>query len=215
MTGKIQITRRPDARRIGVIADTHVPDRAADLHRNVFNAFKDVDLILHAGDISSPKVLDALSNMAECLAVRGNNAGDRRIQPPLLEKRIIEIADGFRIGLVHGVENSYQRVTDVMIGRSGLTSLCAHRLVRRVAPMFEDVNCIAYGHCHWPAAIQKQGRIFLNPGRAFAPRESACAVLHLDSDQVQVQFFPLGPSGKLTKILNKKYSFPILPNIHS
>jgi putative phosphoesterase len=39
---------------IGLISDTHIPDRARQLPDNVLEAFKDVDLILHAGDLTSP-----------------------------------------------------------------------------------------------------------------------------------------------------------------
>lgn len=209
MNTEIPMIHRPNVNVVGVIADTHVPDRAEQLHPDVLHAFKDVDLILHAGDISSSAVLDRLGEIAECLAVCGNNPGDRRIQPQLPEKCIIEIAGGFRIGLVHGLENLYQRITDVILGRSGFADLCATRVIQRVSKMFENVDCIVFGHAHWPVSKMIDGRIFLNPGRSFAPKESACAVLNLDKNEIQIQFHPLGPAGKLTSILNKPYQYPL------
>ena len=54
--------------KIGVISDTH------DLLRpEVTENLKGCELILHAGDISSPAILDNLRNIAPVRAVRGNN----------------------------------------------------------------------------------------------------------------------------------------------
>src|SRR5262245_62498537 len=53
---------------IGVISDTH-----GLLRPEVFEVFRDVGLILHAGDIGSTEVLDELKTLAPVIAVRGNN----------------------------------------------------------------------------------------------------------------------------------------------
>ena len=45
---------------IGLISDTHIPDRARELPKNVISSFENVDLILHAGDLTSTKVIDEL-----------------------------------------------------------------------------------------------------------------------------------------------------------
>ena len=39
---------------IGVISDTHIPDRSLKIPKAVFNVFYGVDMILHAGDLISP-----------------------------------------------------------------------------------------------------------------------------------------------------------------
>ena len=57
---------------IGLISDTHIPDRARILPQNVIEAFSDVELILHAGDLTSPKVIDELEEIAPVMAVQGN-----------------------------------------------------------------------------------------------------------------------------------------------
>ena len=36
---------------IGVISDTHIPARSSKIPKKVFDVFKNVDMILHAGDI--------------------------------------------------------------------------------------------------------------------------------------------------------------------
>src|SRR5436190_16452692 len=53
---------------IGVISDTH-----GLLRPEVLPVFKGVELILHAGDIGNPEVLDGLRTIAPVIAVRGNN----------------------------------------------------------------------------------------------------------------------------------------------
>src|SRR6266699_1768185 len=47
-----------DIYRVGVIADTHVPEALPALPGEIAGLFQGVDLILHAGDINSKEVLD-------------------------------------------------------------------------------------------------------------------------------------------------------------
>ncbi|MDO8655790.1 MAG: YfcE family phosphodiesterase, partial [Nanoarchaeota archaeon] len=59
--------------RIGVIADTHIPDRAECLPKQVLDAFKQVDMVIHAGDIVDLSVLDTLKSVCKDVhAVWGN-----------------------------------------------------------------------------------------------------------------------------------------------
>ena len=57
---------------IGLISDTHIPDRARELPEKVIEAFENVELIIHAGDLTSPKVIEELENIAPVMAVQGN-----------------------------------------------------------------------------------------------------------------------------------------------
>ena len=61
-------------RRLGVVADTHIPDRVRSLHPDLLPGLKaaNAEVILHAGDICSPVVLAELSQVAPVVAVRGN-----------------------------------------------------------------------------------------------------------------------------------------------
>src|SRR4030095_3261103 len=59
---------RPRGKPIGVISDTH-----GLLRPEVFEVFRGVNLILHAGDIGSAEVLEALKTLAPGIACRGNN----------------------------------------------------------------------------------------------------------------------------------------------
>ena len=53
--------------KVGVLSDTH--GRVA---KEVLDFFKDVDIILHAGDIGSIEVLDTLRKEKKLVAVYGN-----------------------------------------------------------------------------------------------------------------------------------------------
>jgi putative phosphoesterase len=57
---------------IGVISDTHIPERANTIPEIVFEIFKEVDLILHAGDLVSLEVRDQLEKIAPTICVQGN-----------------------------------------------------------------------------------------------------------------------------------------------
>ncbi|NTW68137.1 MAG: metallophosphoesterase family protein, partial [Nitrospirae bacterium] len=50
--------------KVGIISDTHVPGAASSLPPAVFEIFRSVDLILHAGDIVQASVLDELEAIA-------------------------------------------------------------------------------------------------------------------------------------------------------
>ena len=60
---------------IGLISDTHIPDRAKVLPQKVMEAFSEVELILHAGDLTSPKVIEELETIAPVMAIQYAGAG--------------------------------------------------------------------------------------------------------------------------------------------
>ena len=84
---------------IGLISDTHIPDRAKEIPQKVFDAFKDVDLILHAGDLTSLKVIDELEKIAPVIAIQGNMDRISGIDLPIA--KVVEVED-LKIGIAHG-----------------------------------------------------------------------------------------------------------------
>ena len=81
--------------RLGVISDTH-----GLLRPEVFDAFAEVDHILHAGDIGSLELLAELEALAPVTAVYGNTDGFelRNRVPPIARVEL----DGFDIVVTHG-----------------------------------------------------------------------------------------------------------------
>jgi putative phosphoesterase len=129
--------------KIGVISDTHVPTTARMLPPSVFEIFKGVELILHAGDLVELSVLDELKAIAPVEAVSGN-MDNHEVHQSLPEKKIIEIGK-FRIGLIHGpgkIEGQKERIRKE----------------------FDTVDLIVFGHSHAPYWGKFGDILFLNPG---------------------------------------------------
>ncbi|MBI2855425.1 MAG: metallophosphoesterase family protein [Chloroflexi bacterium] len=63
--------------RIGLIADTHIPEAGPELPAQVYRAFEGVDLILHGGDMHVIDVLDWLERVAPVLGRGGTGTIQR------------------------------------------------------------------------------------------------------------------------------------------
>ena len=159
---------------IGLISDTHIPDRARILPQNVIDAFSDVDLILHAGDLTSPKVLEDLEDIAPVMAVQGNMDRVNRIDLP--KARVIE-AEGLRIGLIHG--EVYPRAD-------------TQQLLYLAKEL--DADILVSGHSHQPKIEQKEGILLLNPGSPIVPRlaDRTVMILEINNREVDVEIIKIG-----------------------
>ena len=66
--------------RIGLISDTHIPEAQPFLYPQVFEAFRGVDYILHAGDCHDLSVIDQLGAIAPIYVARGNGDDARELR---------------------------------------------------------------------------------------------------------------------------------------
>ena len=94
--------------KIGLISDTHIPEARDQLWPQVFDAFRGVDLIFHAGDIHELWVLDELERVAPVYAARGNGedgSAGRPVQPedPRVQYAWLLELEGLWVGLTHYV----------------------------------------------------------------------------------------------------------------
>ena len=142
---------------IGIVADTHVPQRLARLPQNLAAALRGVDLILHAGDLNSRHVLIELAEIAPVQAVAGN-ADLFGHGLPLT--RLIEI-EGKRIGLVHGHGGWAKYLIGKVRDRLGYRE---EYYVNIVAQSFGWVDAIVFGHTHRPHCEVRSGVLLFNPG---------------------------------------------------
>ena len=139
--------------RIAVLSDTHVGDKARALPPVLIEKMRNAEpeLILHAGDVTAPIVLETLEEIAPVLAVRGN--ADYLGLP---EEEKIE-ADQIRIGMIHGHQ---------------LLSLNAQFLTLKALDM--DVDLLVFGHTHrfYFDSFSLYGKrvYLLNPGSPTFPR---------------------------------------------
>jgi putative phosphoesterase len=158
--------------KVGVISDTHIPAIAPSLPPAVFEIFKDVDLILHAGDIVELSVLAELRAIAPVEAVAGNMDG-AEVHLKLPAQKILPIGK-YSVGLIHG---KYK--IDIQ-----------KEMIRKE---FSDVDLIVYGHSHTPFWGTFDGVYFLNPGsptdKRHAPYNSV-ALLHV-GDELKAEIIRL------------------------
>jgi putative phosphoesterase len=127
--------------RIGVIADTH-----GLLRPEVLDVFRDVDHIVHGGDVGPPSILDELAAIAPVTAVYGNtDGGDIRNRLPRVAR--LEL-DGFTIVVTHG--DQFGSPTP-----------------EKLQAAYPDAEIIVYGHTHRPLLTLVDVVVtVMNPGGA-------------------------------------------------
>ena len=159
---------------IGLISDTHIPDRARVIPEKVLTTFKDVDLIIHAGDLTTTRVIDELEEIAPVIAIQGNM--DRVAGLKLPNAKVIE-AEGVKIGVVHG--EVYPR---------GDTQQLLY-LARQL-----DANILVSGHSHQPKIEQVEDVLLLNPGSPIVPRlaDRTVMLLEINDKNVDVEIIKIG-----------------------
>jgi hypothetical protein len=120
---------------IGLISDTH-----GLLRPKALRALEGSDLIIHAGDVGDPEILEALKTLAPVFAVRGNVDTDPWALS-LPETEVIE-TDPATIYVLHDV----------------------HAL--DLDPVAAGLHIVVSGHSHKPSRTEHGGVLFLNPGSA-------------------------------------------------
>ena len=157
--------------RVLVLADTHIPRRAEALPAALFRQVESADVILHAGDVMEPAILDELSGYAPVHAVRGN------LDPP--EPGLPEVVEldlcGVRIAMLHD---------------SGRKDGRRRRLARR----FPKARVVVFGHSHIPFLEDEEGLMLLNPGSPTDKRrqpEHTFALLELRDGEAKARILTL------------------------
>lgn len=162
-----------DIHRIGVLSDTHIPMRARRVPDAALRHFEDVELILHAGDLSSLAVIEQLSAYAPVEAVQGNVEGvDTLAALPLKREMLI---GGCAIGMVH------------ILGERQYYARNARR-------EFPAARVVVFGHSHIPFVADSAGLLLLNPGSATDRRtQPSCtiAILTIEDGQPHAEIIPL------------------------
>ena len=153
----------PKQRIIGVISDTH-----GLLREQAVSALQGVEAIIHAGDIGTHDVLEALQQVAPVVAVRGNMDGYGWAQE-LPETEMVALGDVYIYVL--------------------------HDLFRLdIDPQASGVQAVISGHTHMPAVETKGGVLYLNPGSAGYRRHNrpmSIARLHINGKSVQPEIIRL------------------------
>lgn len=144
---------------IGVISDTHNL-----LRPEAVAALTGVELILHAGDICKPQILEELSSIAPVVAVRGNNdKGGWAKDIPVFE--VVEVG-AVSIFIIHDIKE--------MSISSAITGF----------------KLVISGHSHKPFVEERNGILYLNPGSAGPKRFKlpvSLARLRIDGENLDIE----------------------------
>ncbi len=118
------------------------------------------DLILHAGDLSVPSVLDDLALIAPVCAVRGDH--DRDLDD--LPRSLVVTVRGWRIGMVHGSWSGLWDAATVVRHTLPSHDDWQIRLERELLHRIGAVDALVYGHWHIPRVTTQDSTLVLCPG---------------------------------------------------
>ncbi|EFH86882.1 metallophosphoesterase family protein [Ktedonobacter racemifer] len=152
---------------IGVISDTHIP-QFKQLPEAVSAHFAEVELIIHAGDLSRLSVIDELETLAPVMAVQGNIEYEEVVEKLPIKREVV--VGHCRIGIVHILGDTHNR----------------ERMARQEFP---NARVVVYGHSHIPSNKEYNGQLLFNPGSATDRRKQPrCSVglLHVDDEEKKV-----------------------------
>lgn len=128
--------------KVGVISDTHVPDRAPKLPDWLFSELEGCEYLLHAGDVTNKDTLEKLNTIAPVKAVSGNC--DVHLSQELPDSRQLTLADT-KIAIYHGHRIRGEVITGLQY-------------------KFPEADIIIFGHTHDAFHKEIEGQHFINPG---------------------------------------------------
>ena len=136
------------------------------------------DLILHAGDVTAPSVLDWCEAFAPVLVARGNN--DIFEDPRLAHRQLLDL-EGWRIGMTHELRPE-SRPMSVLL-KDGLAG--------------EQVDVLIAGDTHVERLEFRDDVLFVNPGSPTLPhhkeyRLGTAAILDIERDRIRAEVLLLG-----------------------
>jgi putative phosphoesterase len=148
---------------IGLISDTH-----GLLRPEALKALESSHLIIHAGDVGNPAILNRLRTLAPVIAVRGNiDKGDWAKQLPL---------------------------TDVLEAGQAVIYVLHDLQQLDLDPVAAQFDIVISGHSHKTAHTERSGVLYINPGSA-GPRRFRLPVtvarLHVRQKPWEVEFLKL------------------------
>lgn len=150
-------------RLVGVISDTHGLVRPEAL-----DALRGAEMILHAGDVGNPGVLEVLGGIAPVVAVRGNNDKGEWAEG-LPDREAVEVG-AVSVYVLHDLKEI------------------------DISPPGAGFRVVVSGHSHRPSVEEREGVLYVNPGSA-GPRRFklpiSVALLRVTGDAVTAQVVEL------------------------
>jgi putative phosphoesterase len=218
------MTNPPSIASIGLISDTHFQERLFDLPDRLGEIWSGVSLILHAGDVGDPQVLDRLGGFAPVVAVHGND--DPEDTRRMLPGSCVISLYGHRILLWHShfpdPEEEQSRRADPWGGK-----------LERIACHGRDAGAdiVVYGHTHVPMTYRYEDILLINPGalasgsyftrqavpsvgKLHFPGDGRISMVHFDAKTGRPREFPKAdPADAFTKLGNVYQEWLVDPEL--
>jgi uncharacterized protein len=161
--------------KIGIMSDTHISKDTYKIDELLKKYLNDADIVIHAGDFKTMKVIELIKARKKFIGVWGNNDG-AAIRAEIKEKEILKV-NGFKIGIYHGHGE----------GKSTIDK--AYNMFKE-----DKVDVIVFGHSHQPIIKTINKTLMLNPGSPTSKRKErwySVIILELDKDCInaQLKFF--------------------------
>jgi putative phosphoesterase len=148
---------------VGVISDTHGLIRPEALH-----ALRGCDLLIHAGDIGDPEIIERLRALAPVSAVRGNI--DREAWATSFPPTEVVEVDGKHFYVLHDLSQL------------------------DLDPVAAGFAVVVSGHSHRPSTQRRDGVLYVNPGSA-GPRRFklpvTVALVRMTRDEIRPEIVEL------------------------
>lgn len=169
--------------RIGLIADTHLPSLVRSLDElgpQIADVFRGCELILHAGDVTAPSVVEWCAQFAPVLIAEGNN--DLFDDTRMAKRQLLDV-DGWRIGMAHELRPESRPIEQIL--RSSLDG--------------ERVDILIGGDTHVERLEHREGVLLINSGSPILPhhlstRLGTLGVLTVSPGRAEAEIIVLGHS---------------------
>ena len=159
---------------IAIISDTHLPRGSRRLPDACVDRIRTADLLIHAGDISTPEVLAEIAELGPPVTAVHGNIDAPELQRSLPESLMVK-ADGRQIAVVHDAGPFTRRL-------------------ERMRARFPDADAVVFGHSHIPLHEERDGFQIFNPGsptdRRRQPRHTM-GIAHIERDRIAFEHVKL------------------------
>ena len=155
--------------RIGILSDTH-----GKLPADVFDCFKDVQHIFHAGDVGNPDILTELKSICDVTAVYGNI--DTWPIVGSCPRYDLKELNNKSIFIIHDI---------------GSRKLIRYQLFR----LNLNPDIVIFGHTHRTEYFMQQNQHYINPGSVSLPKDQesgTVCILDLDEKELKPAFVKIG-----------------------
>ena len=170
----------------GIISDTQTTAKVQDLPEEIGAILKNVNLIIHAGDIERLEFMQKLERIAPFFGVKGNmDFGE--IQKSLPAGLLLKVYN-WKIGVVHSPLSFWSGVHFNQV-----QEVVAEKLAKK-----EGLDILIFGHTHHPylkeIETDNKNILLFNPGSAMSPfifsDKASVGILKISKDYFKAEIIP-------------------------